>query len=102
MEPFFVRLRYQWNIEAILRVTLLTMLGLSTFAFAEDQRLHAGEMVDDRAKAAWMDGDPTRALDILDQAIRDSPDAHTLQKLRGDILAHRTSNASGVLWSTTS
>ena len=81
--PASVRQKYPWTISILLGGLLLS-LSVSTVAFADEQRLR---LVADRAKAEWLEGAPNRALDILDQGIRDYPHAFTLQKLRGDVLA---------------
>jgi tetratricopeptide (TPR) repeat protein len=54
--------------------------------FAQDQEVTSGEVVASQAKAAWLDGSPNRALDILDQGILNFPRFSLLQKIRGDIL----------------
>ncbi len=50
---------------------------------AEDTEARVAE----RAKAVWESGALSPALDILDEGIQDHPDALTLHKMRGDILA---------------
>ena len=80
--PAFVRQQYPWTSRILLG--LLVSLSGGTVALADEQRIR---LVADRAEAEWMEGAPNRALDILDQGIRDDPHAFTLQKLRADVLA---------------
>lgn len=53
---------------------------------AQAQKKTSGNGMAERARAAWMDGSPDRALDILDQDIQEFPGFSLLQQLRGDIL----------------
>ena len=96
MNTSFLRLKCQWNIKMIFYILLFLTLTISTPAFAEQQQMNAGDSVADRAKATWMDGATSRALDILDQGIRDDPHDLKLQKLRGDILATSRRNQEAV------
>jgi tetratricopeptide (TPR) repeat protein len=68
-------------------VPLVVTLTMDPFAFAEDPQLRSEEQVAEHAKAVWESGAINPALEILDQGIQDHPQALTLQKLRGDILA---------------
>ena len=68
-------------------VPLVLMLTMDPFAFAEFPSLRSEEQVAEHATAAWESGAINPALEILDQGIQDHPQALTLQKLRGDILA---------------
>lgn len=63
------------------------VLLMGVLAFAEDQQRLSEEKVAEHAKAVWESGAIAPALEILDQGIQDHPQALTLQKLRGDILA---------------
>jgi tetratricopeptide (TPR) repeat protein len=54
--------------------------------FAQDQKMSSGDMVVHQARDAWMNGSPNRALEILDQGMREFPQFSLLQKLRGDVL----------------
>ena len=71
----------------LLGVPLVVTLTMGPFAFAEDPSLRSEEQVAEHAKAVWESGAINPALEILDQGIQDHPQALTLQKLRGDILA---------------
>jgi len=51
----------------------------SPLVFSDDQPI---DVIADQATDEWLDGATTRALDILDQGIRDYPHALTLYKLR--------------------
>ena len=57
-----------------------------------DAQDSADRQIVDRAKSDWESGSITPALEALDQGIEANPEAVTLHKLRGDILA--TSRAS--------
>ncbi|MFQ5992150.1 MAG: tetratricopeptide repeat protein, partial [Nitrospiraceae bacterium] len=78
--------RYQ-RIPMVLGVPLLVMLTLEPFAFARESQFLSEERVAEDAKGAWENGAINSAMDILDQGIQDNPDALTLHKLRGDVLA---------------
>jgi len=83
--PFF-------SIANLLGLPLLFAWMMASFAFADDpQGLSDGQIIE-RAKIDWESGAFTPALEMLDQGIEAHPDALTLHKLRGDILA--TSRAS--------
>jgi len=71
----------------VLGVPLFLTLPMGPFAFAQDPQYLSEEKVAERAKVAWESVSMKSALDILDQGIQDHPDALTLHKLRGDILA---------------
>jgi tetratricopeptide (TPR) repeat protein len=81
-----VRPRY-YSIAMLVGVPLVVTLTMDPFAFAEDPQLRSEEQVAEHAKAVWESGAINPALEILDQGIQDHPQALTLQKLRGDILA---------------
>ena len=69
---------------AIVGVLCLMAFSTRAIGFTNDQAIAA---MAKRAEAAWMDGAIHQALDMLDQGIRDYPQALPLQKLRADILA---------------
>ena len=73
------------------RAIALLLAGMFTMglvAFAEEAPPVLSEQkIAERAKAAWENGAANGALDLLDQGIQDHPQALTLHKLRGDILA---------------
>ncbi len=79
-------LTYTQKVGAIHSMVILVALCTGAGIFAQDQEMISGEVVANQAKAAWMDGSPNRALDILDQGIREFPRFSLLQKLRGNIL----------------
>lgn len=84
----FVRLkRLQRSHKGILCLMLLMSLSTSSWIFAQDQSVNSANGVADHARASWMEGAPIRALDILEQGIRDNPESLTLQKLRGHVLS---------------
>lgn len=67
---------------------LAGMFTIGPVAFAEDNPPVLSEQkIAERARAAWENGAANGALDLLDQGIQDHPQALTLYKLRGDILA---------------
>ena len=86
MQDTVVQPRYH-HIAMLLGVPLVATLTMGLFVFAEDPQLRSKEKVAEHAKAVWESGAINPALEILDQGIQDHPDALTLQKLRGDILA---------------
>ena len=73
------------SIAMLLGVPLVLSLG--PVAFAEDPQVLSEQTVAEQANVMWESGAIIPALEILDQGIQDDPDALTLQKLRGDILA---------------
>lgn len=81
--PFRVRRHVPWTIGIILGA-LLVWVSVRPPALADEQRIRP---VTDRAEAEWREGSPNRALDVLDQGIREYPHAVAIQKLRGDVLA---------------
>ena len=87
MKPLFVSQKSHCHITVILVAMLLITMPISAFALAEEPPIPSENRVANLAEAEWMDGAPNRAMDILDQGIRDHPYDLTLQKLRGDILA---------------
>src|SRR5690349_6138981 len=73
-------------------VSLIQLFIGTLFVHAGDaQGLSDGQIIE-HAKSNWESGAITPALEALDQGIEANPDAVTLHKLRGDILA--TSRAS--------
>jgi len=86
MQDRVARPRYD-SIAMLVGVPLVVALTMGPFAFAEDPSLRSEEQVAEHAKAVWESGAINPALEILDQGIQDHPQALTLQKLRGDILA---------------
>ncbi len=86
MLRMFVQRRYPY-ITMLLAVPLVAMFAIGPFAFAAEPQALPEQTVAERAKDAWENGATTRALDILDEGIRANPDALTLHKLRGDVLA---------------
>src|SRR5262245_48578520 len=86
MKKLVTQLRYQF-IATLLGVSLGLTLTMGPFAFASDPQLHSDENIAERAKGAWESGEINPALDILDQGIKDNPNALALYKLRGDILS---------------
>ncbi len=64
----------------------LMALSFGAFALAEDRGMASEDVVVHRARTAWLDGSSMRALDILDQRLRENPHILSFQKLRGDIL----------------
>ncbi len=70
--------------------TLLLICGAVAAAqpaAADPSSARSEAQVVEDAKAVWDSGVPSRALDILDEGLQDHPNAPTLHKLRGDILA---------------
>lgn len=60
---------------------------MGLWAAAKDSPSLQAEQIAERAKSLWESGTIAPALDLLDQGIRDHPQALTLRKLRGDILS---------------
>jgi tetratricopeptide (TPR) repeat protein len=86
MKKYHPSLTSTRKVGAIYFMVILVALCNGAGVFAQDQEINSGEVVADQAKVAWMDGSANRALDILDQGIREFPLLSLLQKLRGDIL----------------
>ena len=86
MQDRVARPRYD-SIAMLVGAPLVVALTMGPFAFAEDPSFRSEEQVAEHAKAVWESGAINPALEILDQGIQDHPQALTLQKLRGDILA---------------
>lgn len=84
MKTSFVQRRGQNKIAIILGTTLLMIVCANSLVLGDDQPL---DMITEQATAEWLNGATIRALDILDQGIRDYPHTLTLHKLRGDVLA---------------
>lgn len=63
------------------------LVAVAPFAWGEDSVALPEARVIEQARIVWESGAVAPALDILEQGIQDHPDAVTLQKLRGDILA---------------
>lgn len=70
-----------------LGVLLVLTLTMSSGAFGGDPQFLSEEEAAERAKGLWESGAVDLALDILAQGIQNNPDALTLRKLRGDVLA---------------
>jgi tetratricopeptide (TPR) repeat protein len=86
MKKYHPSLTSTRKVGAIYFMVILVALCNGAGVFAQDQEINSGEVVANQAKVAWMDGSANRALDILDQGIREFPLLSLLQKLRGDIL----------------
>ena len=86
MQEPVVRPRYH-SIAILLGVPCVLTLTMGLFGFAQDPQVRSVETVAEQAKVAWESGAINPALEILDQGIQDNPQALTLYKLRGDILA---------------
>lgn len=69
---------------------------MGTSAHAEESLRLSVAQVEERARATWDSSGATTALEILDQAIVDHPQALALSKLRGDILATVRSSQEAV------
>ena len=78
---------YVRKVGEILGMVVLVALCTGVEILAQDQEMISGEVVAKQAKAAWMEGSPNHALDLLDQGIREFPLSALLQKLRGNILS---------------
>ncbi len=74
-------------IAGLFVVPLGLTLAMAAHGTAEDSPLLSDAQVAERARAAWESGAITPALTILDQGVQDHPQALTLYKLRGDMLA---------------
>lgn len=86
MKKYLEWLTYARKVGAIHGVVFFVLLYTGAVVFAQDPEMISGEVVANQAKSAWMDGSPNRALEILDQGVREFPKFSPLQKLRGDIL----------------
>jgi len=86
MQNTVAQLRCQFT-ATLLGVSLGLALTMGPFAFASDPQLHSDDNIAERARGAWESGEINPALDILDQGIKDNPNALALHKLRGDILS---------------
>ena len=85
--PAFLRIRLLW-----LLLLCSCLVVSAALASAGDSQESSDRQIVDRAKSDWESGAITPALEVLDQGIEANPEALTLHKLRGDILA--TSRAS--------
>ena len=85
MKKRFPWLTYSWKVVMIHSMVILVALYLGS-GVAQAQEKTSGNGMAEQARAAWMDGSPDRALDILDQGIQEFPGFSLLQQLRGDIL----------------
>ncbi|MET0515949.1 MAG: tetratricopeptide repeat protein, partial [Nitrospiraceae bacterium] len=83
---------YRRPFGIVVILSLIQLFAGTIFVHADDaQGLSDGQIIE-HAKSNWESGAITPALEALDQGIEANPDAVTLHKLRGDILA--TSRAS--------
>lgn len=82
-----VALRRYRHAIILLAMPLVLMLTIDARAFSEHSPLPSEESVAENVRAAWETGAINRALEMLEQGIRDYPPALTLHKLRGDILS---------------
>ncbi|MEC4674999.1 MAG: tetratricopeptide repeat protein [Nitrospirota bacterium] len=87
MKQVRIPLKRQWCMKAILLGIFLMTLPQWAIAFDKDQHFNAEDTVAERAEDAWVNGGTNRALDILNQGIRDHPQALMLKKLQGDIFS---------------
>ncbi len=78
---------YSLSGTILLGISLLTLFTIGTPTFAIENPIQSEREIAERAKAAWMDGAITPALEILNKGLRAHPQALELQKLRGDILS---------------
>ena len=83
MNKFLGRVKYLCNISFMVDVMILVALLISVPALAVEQEESSHDQVAERAKAAWLDGTPTIALEILDQEVPQNSGDLGLQKLRG-------------------
>lgn len=74
--------RYRYGIAL-----LTAWLAAASGAFAQDAAQLSPERLAEQAKSAWDSGAIAAALDTLDTGLQHHPQALTLHKLRGDILA---------------
>lgn len=86
MRELLVWPRYR-DVAMCLGVLLVLTSTMRSGAFGGDPQFLSEEKAAARAKDVWENGAVNLALDILDQAIHDNPDALTLRKLCGDVLA---------------
>jgi tetratricopeptide (TPR) repeat protein len=82
----FDRLRFV-SLAVVLTMLLASVSATGTLAFGEGAAVLSERQVAEDARAAWDRGATAHALELLDQGIRDHPQASMLHKLRGDILA---------------
>lgn len=75
------------GIAVLFSVPLLFSSITGIVAFASDSQVPSEAIVAERARVLWESGATNRALEMLDQSIQTHPQALTLPKLRGDILA---------------
>lgn len=86
MRPTVSRRRFR-DLAILCGLPLVVTVATGQVALAEGPQILSEAQVAERAKAAWENGAINGAFDILDQGIQDYPQALTLLKLRGDILA---------------
>lgn len=78
---------FQLSMFALLMTPFLVGVSMSSLVFAMEQEHEQEESIARKAGAAWTDGATITALDILEKGIQAHPQALSLQKLRGDVLA---------------
>ena len=79
--PRSLFLPQSWLIAFVLALTT------NPAAYAERSPIQPAELIAEQAKSAWDSGAIAAALDTLDTGLQNHPQALTLYKLRGDILA---------------
>lgn len=82
----FPLLRYRYGI-VLLIVWLTALFATTTASWAQDPQQVSPERLAEQAKAVWDSGAIVPALDLIEEGIHHHPQALTLHKLRGDILA---------------
>ena len=75
------------SLVVVLSMLLASVSATGTLVFGEGVAVLSERQVAEDAIAAWDRGATLPALELLDQGIRDHPQASILHKLRGDILA---------------
>ena len=91
-----VGLKNSRYLKLVVLVIILVAMPLSVPTLAEQPQMTSPDEVAGLANAAWLTGEADRALEIVDQGIRDFPQALFLQKLRGDIFATSRRNPQAV------
>jgi tetratricopeptide (TPR) repeat protein len=74
-------------IALLFSVLLVLTVVMSSATFADDSLVESEEQVAEHARTVWESGGIIPAIEILDRGIHDHPNALSLHKLRGDILA---------------